>query len=93
MPSGKIHLNIERNRTTRPIGTRRASDNALFLIGNMDPALQGSLATGILGVVSLIVARLRCLYKRDEEGHCGPCVFACTERQMQPDHEEIDCKE
>ena len=56
----------------------------------MDPALQGSLATGILGVVSLVVARIRCLYKRDEEGHCGPCVCGCTERQIQADHEEVD---
>ena len=59
----------------------------------MDPALQGSLATGILGVVSLVIARIRCLYKRDEEGHCGPCVCGCTERQIQPDNEEIECKE
>ena len=59
----------------------------------MDPALQGSLATGIIGVVSLIVARIRCLYKRDEEGHCGPCVCGCTEKALTPDTEWIETKE
>ena len=59
----------------------------------MDPALQGSLATGILGVISLVVARIRCLYKRDEEGHCGPCLCGCTERPLVESHEEVDCKE
>ena len=82
------------------MGTRRAFDSAsrsgaegLFVIENMDPALQGSLATGILGVVSLVAARIRCLYKRDEEGHCGPCVCGCTEKSIQPDHEEVECRE
>ena len=74
-------------------GTRRASDSAFFTKKEMDPALQGSLATGLLGVVSLVIARVRCLYKRDEEGHCGPCVCGCTEKSIQPDHEEVECRE
>ena len=48
----------------------------------MDPALQGSLATGILGVVSLIVARIRCLYKRDDENNCSP-ICGSTEKSIQ----------
>ena len=58
----------------------------------MDPALQGSLATGILGVVSLIVSRIRCLYKRDEDHNCNP-ICGCTEKSIQADHEEVECRE
>ena len=58
----------------------------------MDPALQGSLATGILGVVSLVVSRIRCLYKRDEEGGCNS-ICGCTEKSIQTEHEFVECRE
>ena len=59
----------------------------------MDAALLGSMWTGGLGVLTLVISRIRCLYKRDEEGHCGPCVCGCTEKALTPDTEWIETKE
>ena len=53
-----------------------------------DPALLGSIWTGGLGLATLLCSRIRCLYKRDDEGHCNP-IFGCTERSIQ-DHDELE---
>ena len=57
-----------------------------------DPALLGSVWTGGLGLATLLLSRIRCLYKRDDEGHCNP-ICGCTEKTIQPDHEEVECRE
>ena len=49
----------------------------------MDQALLGSVWTGSLGLLTLMISRIRCLYKRDEHG-CHP-ICACTEKGIQPD--------
>ena len=54
----------------------------------MDPALLGSMWTGGLGLATLLCSRIRCLYRRDDEGHCNP-ICGCTERSIQ-DHDEIE---
>ena len=54
----------------------------------MHPALTGSIWTGSLGLATLLLSRIRCLYKRDSEGSCNP-ICGCTERSIQ-DHDEIE---
>ena len=51
-----------------------------------DAALLG-MWSGALTVLTLIVSRIRCLYKRDEHG-CNP-VCGCTEGSIQDRHEEV----
>ena len=59
----------------------------------MDPALQGSALATIAGIITLIVSKVRCIYKRESEGNCGPCICGCTEKSIQESHEEIEVKE
>ncbi len=59
----------------------------------MDPALLGSMWTGGLGVLTLVVSRIRCLYQRQEDGSCGPAKCGCTEKSIQEDHEEVSIHE
>ena len=58
----------------------------------IEPALLGSMWTGGLGVVTLVVSRIRCLYQR-QDGECKSIKCGCTEKSIQPDHEEIECRE
>ena len=53
-----------------------------------DPALLGSVWTGGFGLATLLLSRIRRLYRRDNEGGCNP-ICGCTERSIQ-DHDEIE---
>ena len=57
----------------------------------MDAALQGSIWTGGLGLLTLLCSRIRCLYKRDDEGNCSP-ICGCTEKSIQG-HEDVEVHE
>ena len=59
----------------------------------MDPALQGSMLATMAGIITLVVSRIRCVYKRDQEGNCGPCICGCTEKSIQESHDEVDVRE
>ena len=58
----------------------------------MDAALLGSMWTGGLGVLTLIISRIRCIYKRDADGNCMP-QCGCTEKTLREDHEEVTVHE
>ena len=58
----------------------------------VDPALLGSMWTGGLGVVTLVVSRIRCLYQR-QDGDCKSIKCGCTEKSIQEDHEEVTLHE
>ena len=58
----------------------------------VDAALQGTIFTGALGLLTLLLSRIRCMYRRDQEGQCNP-ICACTEKGIQEDHQEIEVKE
>ena len=58
----------------------------------MDAALLGSMWTGGLGVLTLIVSRIRCIYKRTPDGECMPSC-GCTEGKLREDHEEVTIHE
>ena len=59
----------------------------------MDPALMGSALATAAGIITLIVSKIRCIYKRDDQGNCGPCVCGCTDKSIQESHEDIEVKE
>ena len=58
----------------------------------MDSALYGSLLTGGIGVLTLVISRIRCHYKRSDEGVCQP-QCGCTEKSLREDHEEVEIHE
>ena len=53
----------------------------------------GSALATAAGIVTLIVSKIRCIYKRDDQGNCGPCVCGCTDKSIQESHEDIEVKE
>ena len=58
----------------------------------MDAALMGSMWTGGLGVLTLIVSRIKCLYSRDAEGNCTP-LCGCMESKLREQHEDVEVRE
>ena len=55
----------------------------------MEPAVTASLLTALSGVVALAVSRIRCIYKRNDEGQCDPRC-GCTDQPLHdPDELEI----
>ena len=53
----------------------------------------GSALATVAGTITLLVNKIRCVYKRDAEGNCGPCVCGCTDKSIQESHEDIEVKE
>ena len=55
----------------------------------IDAALLGSMWAGGLGLITLVCSRIRCIYRRGEEG-CQGCICGCTDKSIQQDHEEVE---
>ena len=58
----------------------------------MSAALEGSALTATCALLSLIVSRIRCHYKRDPEG-CQGCQCGCLEKPLGETDSEINVQE
>ena len=55
----------------------------------MESALLGSLLTAVSGLCGVILSKLKCIYRRNEDtGECSP-ICAFSEKPMTPSHDEI----
>ena len=53
-----------------------------------ESAILASLVTAGSGLLGVILAKCKCLYKRDVDGNCSP-IFAFSDKALQPDEHEI----
>lgn len=58
----------------------------------MESALLGSALTAISGLLGVVLAKCKMIYKRDEDGNCSP-VCAFSDKPIQPDNDEIKVEE
>ena len=54
-----------------------------------ESALLASLITSGAGIIGVILAKCKCLYKRDTDGNCSP-IFAFSDKALTPDDHEIE---
>ena len=54
-----------------------------------ESALLGSLITAGSGLFGVVLAKCRCLYKRDADRNCSP-IFAFSDKAIMPDEHEIE---
>ena len=54
-----------------------------------ESAVLASLITSGAGLLGVILAKCKCLYKRDADGACSP-IFAFPDKALTPEDHEID---
>ena len=54
-----------------------------------ESAILASLVTAGSGLLGVILAKCKCMYKRDPDGNCAP-IFAFSDKALAPDEHEID---
>ena len=54
-----------------------------------ESAILASLVTAGSGLLGVILAKCKCLYKRDADGNCAP-TFAFSDKAITPDEHEIE---
>ena len=54
-----------------------------------ESAILASLVTAGSGLLGVILAKCKCLYKRDADGNCAP-TFAFSDKALTPDEHEIE---
>ena len=54
-----------------------------------ESALLASLITSGAGIIGVILAKCKCLYKRDTDGNCSP-IFAFSDKALTPEDHEIE---
>ena len=56
----------------------------------MDPALQGALVSSAFSLAALLVSRIKCVYRRTDEG-CQPAC-ACSVQPLEHQEEDIELR-
>ena len=56
--------------------------------GTESAALLGSLITSVTGLLGLIIAKVKCVYRRTDEG-CQPAC-ACMDGKLEKDNDELE---
>ena len=51
-------------------------------------ALMGSLITSVTGLLGLLIAKIKCVYRRDADG-CQPAC-ACMDGKLEKDNDELE---
>ena len=54
-----------------------------------ESAILASLVTAGSGLLGVILAKCKMIYKRDQEGNCSP-ICAFSDKAIQPDEHEIE---
>ena len=54
-----------------------------------ESAILASLVTAGSGLLGVVLAKCKCLYKRDADGSCAP-IFAFSDKAIAPDEHEIE---
>ena len=54
-----------------------------------ESAILASLVTAGSGLLGVILAKCKCMYRRDSDGNCAP-VFAFSDKALTPDEHEIE---
>ena len=53
-------------------------------------ALLGSLITSVSGLIGLVIAKVKCVYRRTDEG-CQPAC-ACMDGKLEKDNDELEVR-
>ena len=56
----------------------------------MDPALQGALVSSAFSLAALVVSRIKCVYRRTDDG-CQPAC-ACSGQPLEHQEEDIEVR-
>ena len=54
-----------------------------------ESVILASLVTAGSGLLGVVLAKCKCMYKRDTDGNCAP-IFAFSDKALAPDEHEID---
>ncbi len=54
-----------------------------------ESAILASLVTAGSGLLGVVLAKCKCMYRRDAEGNCAP-IFAFSDKALAPDEHEIE---